>query len=117
MVSSKALRDLRNSYETSSQGPMLEPSRYVGRWYDVVFEIITTDSYVAGIASKVLDGCSVAPEERALVSSSLLDGGHLWRLSNGQVTDLTEKPEILQLAVRIEKLRRTCNRVLLSESN
>lgn len=82
--------------------------KYSGPLFDVVFEIISADTFVAGVASKLLDRDPVTREERAIISAQMLLEGRLWRLDNGKLFDLQSYAEIQAAATVIETLRAKC---------
>ena len=59
------MTEMRNLFEVLAE-QSLDIHEYAGRLFDVVFEILTADSFVAGIAGKLLDGDAVSTEERVL---------------------------------------------------
>jgi hypothetical protein len=79
-----------------------------------VFEIITADTFIAGIASKILDGDPIEPEERVVINNPVLIEDRWWRCDNGQMFDVYEHTEVRQVAMNVERLRRKCNEVLTS---
>jgi len=87
---------------------------YTGRMFDVVFEIFTADTFVAGIASKLLNGDSVSPEERVFIASPMLIEGRWWKCEDGQSVDIRPYPRVQVLADAVEKLRHKCNEGLSS---
>lgn len=115
MVSSKVIAEVKQCYEVLTQ-QSLDPHNYTYPLFQVVFEIITADTFVAGIASKILDGESVEPEERVIASSPLLLEEHWWQCDDGQLFDIQEHTEVCQVALSIERLRKKCNEVLSSTS-
>ena len=112
MASAKVLRELRTLY--ASEGRAIDLHKYSEPLSSVVFEVITTDSFIAGIASKILDGESVDPEERAIASLPFFVKERWWKGDDGQMFDLEEYPEVREVAINIEKLRRKCNEILIS---
>jgi hypothetical protein len=116
MVSSKALEELRMCYGAVQQ-QSINISEYSGTLFDILFDIITAETYIAGIASKILDGEDVEPVERKLASKPFLIDGHLWQLDNGQIYDVQNPVEVCQYAVHIERLREKCHEILVSIYN
>jgi hypothetical protein len=110
MVPAKVLRELRGLY--ASEGRAIDLHKYSEPLFSVVFEMMTTDSFIAGIASKILDGELVGPEERAIASSPFLLEARWWKGENGQMFDVNEYPEVRAVALNIERLREKCNEIL-----
>lgn len=88
----------------------IDPNDYDGPLGDVVFDIITADTYVAGIATKLLDGEHVEPAEAAFVSRPMLSGS-CW-VHQGQQFDLSREPAVYQAARAVEQTRDICNKIL-----
>lgn len=93
---------------------MCVPLPGCGPLFQVVFEVITADTFIAGIASKILDGDPIEPRERVVVSSPVLIEERWWQCDNGQMFDVQEHTEIRKIAMNIERLRKKCNEVLIS---
>lgn len=113
MVSSKMMREVRLCYE-ALLAQSLEPHGYTGAVFDIVFQIITAETFVAGVASKILDREVVTSEEAAVVRSPLLFGTSMWLCDDGRMFDLQSFPEIQKIAKSIESLRSKCNDALRS---
>lgn len=113
MVPPEIIREIKQCYDALAQHS-LDPHSYTEPVFQVVFEIITADTFIAGIASKILDGDPVEPEDRVILSNPLLIGGHWWRCDNGQVFDVRKHEEVRRIAVNIERLRKKCNEALTS---
>ena len=88
--------------------------KYSGPLFDVVFEIITADTLVAGVASKIVDGDAVTTEERIAVAVSFLQEDRWWRRDDGQFFDLQPHAEIRKVAISVESLRGKCTNALSS---
>jgi hypothetical protein len=82
--------------------------------FDVVFDIVTADTYVAGVASKIIDGDTVTPEERAFIGTPKLMEGGWWRCDDGQLFDVRQYPRVKLVAGAVESLRDKCNDALTS---
>ena len=111
MVSPQGMNEIRNLYETLAN-QKLDIHEYSNQWFDVVFEIITADTYVAGIASKLLGGDTIDPEEAAYVSQPMLIANRCWRCEDGRLFDINPDPKVKALALAIEGLRHKCNEAL-----
>lgn len=106
MASSKVLKELRQLYQ-NPQERLIELSNYSGAPFDVAFDITTEDTFIAGIASKILDGTGVSWEERQIIGDSRLEGDR-WRGDDDEFFDLGPYPEINAAAKRVEEFRAKC---------
>ena len=111
MVSPKLAAEIKRGFE-ALQNQKLEIHDYGPPLLDVVFEIYTADTFVAGIASKLIDGDPVPQEERVVVASPLMIDGRWWRRDNGEQFDLEPHPEVRDAALEIEDLRIKCKAAL-----
>lgn len=111
MVSPKLTAQIKEGFE-ALQRQKLEIHDYGPPLFDVVFEIYTADTFVAGIASKLIDRDPVAQEERVVVESPLMIESRWWRRDNGELFDLQPHAEILEAALAIEDLRVKCKTAL-----
>jgi hypothetical protein len=77
--------------------------------HDVVFEMVTADTYIAGVADRLLHGPKIREEHRRIISQDQLHG-NAWILQDGTRFDLTPYPELLEYARIIENVRQACLR-------
>ena len=110
MVSTKVLKELRQLYDSDER--VFDIHKCRDRLFDVAFEINTTDSFVSGIASKILDRGKVTAKERLFISKPLLDEGALWRCDDGETFDIGPYPEVMRVVTGMEKLRVKCEEAL-----
>jgi hypothetical protein len=80
---------------------------FAGEGNEAAFDLITTDTFIAGVATSLIDGVDVAPEHRKIVWTSFL-AESLYRLSDGRVIDLAPYPALLMFARSLDRLRRVC---------
>ena len=113
MVSPEIMTEIKTLFEALAEHSV-DIHEYSGRMFNVVFEIFTADSFVAGIASKILNRDSVSREERVFVDSPMLIEDRWWRCDDGQLFDLRPYPKVKVLADAVEKLRHKCNEALTS---
>jgi hypothetical protein len=106
MVSAKVLKDL--SYLFNSSDRAIDMTRYDDELSDVVFDINTADSFVAGVASKILDREDLLPEEQAFIRKALFLRDGIWEDSDGKTYDLRAHGEIYSVALAVERLRKKC---------
>src|SRR5262249_10006476 len=90
----------------------VDPHNYSGLLFDVVCEIITADTYIPGIASRIVDGEVIEVGERFFLGESLLIDKYLWRRPTGAVFDLRGHAGIREYAIKIERLREKCHQAL-----
>lgn len=95
----------------------IDPHDYSGTLFNLVFDVVTAETFLAGIASKVIDGDYVEPQERAIVGRPVLTEGRWWHSDSGQAFDVQKHDEIRQVASRIEALRVSCDNALNSTQN
>jgi hypothetical protein len=93
MVSPKLIKEIRDLYDAVAE-LSLDIHEDSGPLFDVVFEIITADGYLAGIASKLLDRNTVTSEERAFVARPQLVDCGWWRCDDGQLFDIRPYPRV-----------------------
>jgi hypothetical protein len=103
MVPSRRIAELQKAY-IRLQDHSIESNRYVGSELDLAFDLTTVDTFVAGIASKVLDGESVTPEEILLLNRPFLVG-NIWNGHEVHKSDISGISEMLKYANAIEEVR------------
>lgn len=111
MVSAKEIAELKEQYEALTKRS-IDLDDYPGPLFQLVFEIITADTFVAGISSKILDGDPIEPEERVVLANPLLERERWWKSEDGQLIDLQEYRELREYALGLERLRQKSNQVL-----
>ena len=97
------LRELYDQMATSS----VHAQDYRGAISDVAFDIITADSFLAGIASAIINRNSPDTVHLRSLKRSLLEGTY-WILTNGEKGDLLPYPELLRHARLLEEVRAQC---------
>ena len=100
------MNELQLLYDSNER--VIDIHKYTGALFDVVFELNSADTFVAGVASKTLSNERVSDQERLFISQSLLPNPNQWLCDDGQYFDLAAYNEI-HFAVAIEKLRAKCN--------
>jgi hypothetical protein len=80
---------------------------YSGSLLDIAFDLITVDTFVAGLASKILDRQTLTPQERQILLPPFL-AGSIWNGHEIRHADLTGFPELLAYAQAIEQARVSC---------
>jgi hypothetical protein len=77
---------------------------------DVAFDMISTDSFLAGIATRLLKGKPrLSPEERKTLQNALSRNG-AWLLAGNEVP-LRQWPELSRYGELLEKVRSYCLKV------
>ena len=112
MVSSKIIDELKECFRTMEQ-QSLDLQSYTGTLHDVVVDITTADTFIAGITSKLIDGERLDKKERAILSKPLLLEGRWWQLDNGTAFDVERHPDIYEVANTLETVRDKCNKALV----
>ena len=84
---------------------------YTGTPFDVAFEINTEDSFLAGIAIRILEEEKISRLDRKLLKNPRLSENN-WRCDDGQLFDLEPYPEILSAARGVEEFRSKCQQAL-----
>jgi hypothetical protein len=115
MVSPKLINLIRDLYDALAE-LSLDVHEYSGPLFDVVFDVVTADSFVAGIARKLLDGNTITPEERAFIARPRLMNGGWWRCDDGQLFDIRPYARVKVVADAVERLRCKCDKALSSSS-
>jgi hypothetical protein len=82
---------------------------------DALFEIYTADTYVAGIATTLLNGGQVEKSNYIVVTTRYLRDKKYWIMIDGREIDISEYEEILEFAEIIEETRTECYSILKSK--
>jgi hypothetical protein len=101
---------LRQLFDQSSK-TSVSVRKYQGQTADAAFEICTADTFVAGIASRVLEGQKPESAFLAILANPLMNGT-CWVMPDKQLVDLSATPELLQAARLVEDLRMECRKVV-----
>ena len=115
MASFKLITEIGKRYEALMQ-TSIELGKYNGALFDVAFEITTAETFVAGVASKIVDNNQLTADDRLIVGCSFMLERRWWKCASGSVFDLNEHPEIIRAAIAIEELRSACERALKLKS-
>jgi hypothetical protein len=113
MASAQLIQEIRDLFDTLSN-QSLTVHHYSGRVFDAVFDITTADTFVAGVASRLIDGDAATIEEFGFIGEPMLTEGRWWRCNDGKLFDLEPYPEIKLVAGTIESLRQKCYEALTS---
>jgi hypothetical protein len=116
MLSPKLMREMQKQFDALAQSA-IEPGNYTGSLFDVAFEITTAETFIAGVASKIIDGNRITKKDMSIVQRPLLLEGRWWQCDDGSVSDLGVNPEINRRALAIEQLRAACATALKPSSS
>lgn len=110
MATSKEITDQLKQSLRAMVGCSVDPNDYEGPLGEVVCDIITADSAVAGVATRMLDSEEVESLERAfrIFIATPLMTGNVWLhkgLYGGPEFDLSGFPQILDFAQVVERTR------------
>ena len=111
MVSSKLMREMKELFDAVAHSS-IELGNYTGLLFDVAFEITTAETFIGGVASKIIDRDRITKRDKLVVQQPLVLEERWWRCDDGNVFDLRVNPEINSRALTIEKLRVTCVKAL-----
>lgn len=89
----------------------VDPSAYSGRLADAAFEIVSADTFIAGIASALLDGRRPSEQEEAILHRDYLIGSS-WMTDDGDRIELGAAIELCDYARLVERLKVECLRCL-----
>jgi hypothetical protein len=96
----QAMSDTRDDHLRDALGQLaeasLEVTDYAGDLGNAVFEITTADSFIAVIATTLVEGGRPSAQDVRTLSRVLL-AGDAWRLQNGREVDLGLAPRGAQL--------------------
>jgi hypothetical protein len=85
----------------------IDPDRYENGVADVVCDILTVDSFVAGIAASIIEAAHVDHSDAVHLAREFLNE-NVWTTLAGSSFDLSEFPEILQHARLVVRLQNSC---------
>ena len=80
---------------------------------DVAFELATADTFIAGIATELLERRRPSHAAMPILQRPLLERA-AWVMSTGQNVDLSDQLELLRAAELLEQLRRECLAAVMS---
>jgi hypothetical protein len=104
-----AVNALRASFDQLSKAS-IKARDYGGDLSDVVFDMLSAESFVAGVADRLLSGQQMLFEHRSVITDDLLRG-NAWISQSRAPFDLTPYPEVLEYARTIDETRKACLRV------
>lgn len=109
MVSSEMTSELVKLFDIL-KSKTLDIHSYSGDDFDVVFDLISTDSFLAGIADRVIEGKSVTYDEIIILKQKNMDGTD-WITTEGSYISLEHLPEVLTYAQLLDSMRKLILRV------
>lgn len=111
MVSSKVKRNLEIAFEDLANTPINLDS-YSGKLLSVAFDVVTSDTFIAGIADKILSGDVVDSNDRIILAKPLIVDRVYWVDNTGQITDIKNDEMLFELARKIENVRKICLKII-----
>ncbi|MCU7863832.1 MAG: hypothetical protein KZQ92_07620 [Candidatus Thiodiazotropha sp. (ex Lucinoma borealis)] len=110
MVSSKLREQLKDAYKKTCN-QTININDYAGTDFDILFDILTAETFIAGLADRLIEGETIDTLERSILERQLFSG-KVWHLDNGEECVLSHDLEILTYAKQVENLRNICMRIL-----
>lgn len=107
MVSPEAMKDLKAALEGLGSA-FVDINSYSGELLAAAFDVYTTDTFIAGIADKIISGHMISDVDRAILAKPLIFDRVFWITSSGQTIDIKDDPLLLDLAQKVELLREKC---------
>jgi hypothetical protein len=107
MVSAKVKRDLEIAFKDLAN-TSVDLDLYSGKLLSVAFDVFTSDTFIAGIADKILSGDTVDNNDRIILAKPLILDEICWVTNNGQTVDIKDDKLLFELAQKIENLRKIC---------
>ena len=107
MVSTEIAEKIAKHYElVKSQA--IDIHQYSGDLAEVVFDLITAETFVAGVASKLIEHDSITHEEKTILcKGSVISDG--WYSSGSRAVEKITKDQIIfEYAKQVEELRLLC---------
>lgn len=105
MVPSKDLiNELKKSYSDFEKN-YLDINNYSSPIYDVIFDLITTESAVMGIANTLIEGDTPSIAHIAILQQPIPIVGNNWTTNDGKLINLTEYPEVVVYAHGLDLVR------------
>lgn len=111
MVSSQLRYEIESGYD-SIESQTLDLREYHGNDFDVIFEIISAETFIAGIASKLLASEFTNNNDMAILRREFIRGGN-WVRDDGSEYSLWHLPDVLEYARKMESLRVLCLRYII----
>jgi len=116
MVSSELKKRLEAELKDLST-TSIDLEDYKGELLNVAFDIYNSDTFIAGIADKILSGDIITKGDKNILAIPLIVDNTFWVKNNGQTIDLKNSRQLLTLAEKIENLRKICRNLILLISN
>jgi hypothetical protein len=97
---------------TKLAGMSINIGDYVGSLHEVAFDLCYTDSFIAGIADRILSGEPISRQERAVIHKPFILDETYWASTEGLYVDLSNHEKLLEIAKQIEEVRQICARMV-----
>ncbi|MGI8544189.1 MAG: hypothetical protein ACR2MD_12045 [Aridibacter sp.] len=111
MVSAKIKKDLEIAYKDLAN-TSVDLDSYDGQLLSLAFDIFTSDTFIAGIAEKILSGDCINNDDRIILIKPLIVDDVYWVTNSGQVIDINDDKPLFELAKKIETVRKICSTVV-----
>jgi hypothetical protein len=112
MVSSKALMSELERNFRKLQNQLLDVNTYAHPLSDVVFDLMTIETGIAGIVTRLLDGQAIPSAHVLILQKPVPIEEHIWKPDDGVSMDLEDRPEIVQYARILEQTREAALKVV-----
>jgi hypothetical protein len=110
MVSSKVRKDLEVAFEELAS-TSVDIHVYNGQLLDTAFDVFTANTFIAGVADKVLSGDAVDDSDRMILATPLILNQTFWVMNCGQAINIENDQPLFELAQKIEKVRELCLKI------
>lgn len=116
MVSSKVKDELRTAYDALKESAVNIHS-YSGELFDAVFDIVTLETAIAGIADTILSDGAVSAESTALLQAPIFADERKSEMlrREGPTVDLSGHPKLLAHVRAIDRARELCLQMCRNE--
>ena len=103
-----AFIDLKRSFLKLKHQPPLRLQDYDGAIRDVVFDVFTAETFIAGIAESLLSKVTPSPQHLEILTTRLLTQDRCWKGTLVTAVDINATPEIARYVELLEEVRRNC---------
>lgn len=105
MVSPKVLK-IKETFDILKSKP-LEIYSYSGDDFDLVFDITSADTFIAGIVGKIIDGRAVNKQDKEILEKTFSEES-CWITTEGEKKSIEHLPEVLVYVQLIKKIQQLC---------
>ena len=97
-------------------GNTLDFNNFPETFHDVIFDITSTESALAGIADQLLSKSTPTVDQLVVLNVTLMRG-NLWLLVDGSSFDLTSNEVLYNYGLLLNSLQNECKAVMNSRSS